>query len=93
MGVPFILEFKKHKNLICLKIGAISTIIGTFLGRYIFVYGGNAYPMSNRFGTGFEKYSEYEVAKEFIFLQSTPLRDTGSSRFYRCCFGCLYGFG
>ena len=48
-------------------MGAISAIIGTYLGRYVFVYGGNAYPMSNRFGTGFEKYGEYEQIKEFIF--------------------------
>lgn len=67
IGVPFMLEFKKHSSLIWFKIGAISTIIGTFLGRYIFVYGGNAYPMSDRFGTGFEKYGEYETVKEFIF--------------------------
>jgi len=68
VGIPFMLEFKKHRSSIWLKVAAISTILGTFLGRYIFVYGGNAYPMSDRFGTGFEKYGEYEVAKEFIFF-------------------------
>ncbi len=34
----------------------------------IFVYGGNAYPMSDRFGVGFEKYSEYEPVKDVIFF-------------------------
>ena len=42
-------------------------IIGTYIGRYIFVYCGNAFPMSDRFGTGFEKYGEYEQVKDFIF--------------------------
>jgi hypothetical protein len=68
VGLPFLLEFKKYSNLLWIIIGSISTIIGTYLGRYIFVYGGNAYPMSDRFGTGFEKYGEYENVKEFIFF-------------------------
>lgn len=34
----------------------------------IFVYGGNAYPMSERFGVGFEKYGEYESVKDVIFF-------------------------
>lgn len=33
-----------------------------------FVYGGNTYPMSDRFGVGFEKYSEYEPVKDVIFF-------------------------
>lgn len=68
VGLPFLLNFKKHSNLLWVTLGAISVVIGTYLGRYVFVYGGNAYPMSNRFGTGFEKYGEYEVVKEFIFF-------------------------
>jgi len=68
VGLPFLLKFKKHSNLLWVTLGAISVVIGTYLGRYVFVYGGNAYPMSNRFGTGFEKYGEYEVVKEFIFF-------------------------
>ncbi len=67
IGIPFVLEFKKNINKIWIIWGSISAIIGTYLGRYVFVYGGNAYPMSNRFGTGFEKYGEYETIKEFIF--------------------------
>ncbi|NKQ41879.1 MAG: polysulfide reductase [Sulfurovum sp.] len=68
IGLPFILEFKRHSSRLWIVIGAISIIIGTYLGRYIFVYGGNAYPMSDRFDTGFQKYREYEVAKEVIFF-------------------------
>ncbi len=68
VGLPFALEFKEHSNNIWIIIGSLSVILGTYLGRYIFVYGGNAYPMSNRFGLGFEKYGEYEQAKEFIFF-------------------------
>ena len=69
IGLPFILEFKKYKKHHLLVIlGSVSMILGTYLGRYIFVYGGNAYPMSDRFGTGFEKYGEYESVKEFIFF-------------------------
>ncbi len=68
IGLPFMLEFKKHSNRAWIILGAISIILGTYLGRYIFVYGGNAYPMSDRFGTGFEKYSEYEQVKEVIFF-------------------------
>ncbi len=67
VGLPFLLEFKKHSNNAWIVTGAISMIIGTYLGRYIFVYGGNAYPMSDRFGTGFEKYDIYAKIKEFIF--------------------------
>jgi len=68
MGLPFLLKFKKRTNLLFVKLGAVSVIMGTYLGRYVFVYGGNAYPMSNRFGTGFEKYGEYEMVKDFIFF-------------------------
>ena len=67
IGFPFILKFRTHLSPLWIILGAISTVIGTYLGRYIFVYGGNAYPLSNRFGTGFEKYGEYESIKEFIF--------------------------
>jgi len=67
VALPFMLEFKRHKSLVWASLGAISMIIGTYIGRYIFVYGGNAFPMSDRFGTGFEKYGEYEQVKDFIF--------------------------
>jgi len=47
---------------------AIFIIVGTYIGRFIFVYGGNAYPMSDRFGKGFEIYSQYDEVKDFIFF-------------------------
>ena len=47
---------------------AIFIIVGTYIGRFIFVYGGNAYPMSDRFGKGFEIYSQYDEIKDFIFF-------------------------
>jgi len=59
---------KKEINHFFIIMAAISIIIGTFIGRIIFVYGGNAYPLSDRFGSGFEKYSEYDVVKEFILF-------------------------
>jgi len=49
IGLPFVLKFKQHTNRLWIMIGAVSAVIGTYLGRYVFVYGGNAYPMSNRF--------------------------------------------
>ncbi len=68
IALPFALEFNDHSNNLWIIIASLSVIVGTYLGRYIFVYGGNAYPLSNRFGVGFEKYGEYEQAKEFIFF-------------------------
>ena len=59
---------KKEINHFLIILASISIIIGTYIGRIIFVYGGNAYPLSDRFGSGFEKYTEYDVAKEFIFF-------------------------
>ena len=67
IAFPFVLKFKKNIGSFWIVLGAVSTIIGTYLGRYIFVYGGNSYPLSDRFGTGFEKYGEYETIKDFIF--------------------------
>jgi hypothetical protein len=63
--------FKKDLNNFITIIASVSLIIGTYIGRMLFVYGGNAYPMSDRFATGFEKYGEYEPMKEFIFYAPT----------------------
>ena len=68
VAIPFSLLFKDYANKSLKVIAFISIIIGTFIGKIIFVYGGNAYPMNNRFGVGFEKYYEYEQAKEIIFF-------------------------
>lgn len=58
---------KKSTNSLML-LSSLLIIIGSFIGRFIFVYGGNAYPLSNRFGIGFEKYGEYDLVKEFIYF-------------------------
>jgi len=68
IGIPFMLLLKDFKNHTVKVIAALSLIFGTYLGKIIFVYGGNAYPMSDRFGVGFEKYGEYEATKTFIFF-------------------------
>ena len=66
--IPFALLFKHYMNRYFKYLAAASIILGTFLGKAIFIYGGNAYPMNNRFGIGFEKYYEYEEALEVIFF-------------------------
>ena len=68
VAVPFILLFKDYTNAFAKVLASISIIIGTYLGKMIFVYGGNAYPMSDRFGVGFEKYAEYEPVRDVIFF-------------------------
>jgi len=72
VALPFVLMvykiIKKETHYVMTGIAAVSMMIGTYLGRIIFVYGGNAHPMSDRIGTGFQKYSEYDMAKEFIFF-------------------------
>lgn len=67
VGIPFVLLFNSFMHNGFKIIASISIIFGTYLGKLIFVYGGNAYPMSNRFGVGFEKYSEYAPIKSVIF--------------------------
>jgi len=68
VAIPFALLFKDTTSSFAKVFASISIIAGTYLGRMIFVYGGNAYPMSDRFNVGFEKYSEYEQVKEVIFF-------------------------
>jgi len=68
VAVPFTLLFRDMTNSVAKVLASVSIIIGTYLGRMIFVYGGNAYPMSDRFGVGFEKYGEYEQVKDIIFF-------------------------
>ena len=68
VAVPFLLLFKDITNSFVKVLASVSIILGTYMGRLIFVYGGNAYPMSDRFGVGFEKYNEYESVKEVIFF-------------------------
>lgn len=66
LALPFLFVVKPGKPINTL-IASICVLIGGFVGRYLFVYGGNANPMSNRFGTGYERYDFYAVAKSFIY--------------------------
>ena len=66
LAIPFFLVLKPGKPLLTL-IASFSVVIGGFIGRYLFVYGGNANPMSNRFGVGYERYDFYGEAKSFIY--------------------------
>lgn len=68
VAIPFALLFRDFVDTFSKVAASISIIIGTYLGRLIFVYGGNAYPMSDRFGVGFEKYGEYEPLRDVIFF-------------------------
>jgi len=64
--LPFLLTFNKGKPILTI-IASISTIVGGYIGRYLFVYGGNANPLSDRFGTGYEKYNFYGVANSINY--------------------------
>ncbi len=66
LALPFLFIVKPGKPVYTL-FASIFVLIGGFVGRYLFVYGGNANPMSNRFGTGYERYDFYAVAKSFIY--------------------------
>jgi len=71
VGIPFVLLFKDVIHNGYKILASVFIIVGTYLGRLIFVYGGNAYPMNDRFGVGFEKYGEYETVKDVIFFMPT----------------------
>ena len=66
MTIPYLLMLRESKNIFTL-IASIFMIIGTYVGRYIFVYAGNAFPMSDRFGTGFEMYDQYAKIKDYYY--------------------------
>ena len=68
VAIPFALLFKHYMNIYLRVTAAVSIIVGTYIGKIVFLYGGNAYPLSNRFGVGFEKYFEYDEVKEVIFF-------------------------
>lgn len=67
LAIPFFLSLKKNNSNFIL-IASFSAMIGCFFGRYIFVYGGNSNPLSNRFGTGFEQYDFYAIASSFNYF-------------------------
>ena len=58
--VPLVLWLTKKPGAVL--IGAVSAIIGTFLMRQAFIYGGNIVPMTDRFGMGPEATGTYQVA-------------------------------
>lgn len=64
--LPLLLCLKAQKPLRTLIASALA-LVGGFAGRYIFVYGGNILPMSNRSGTGFEHNDIYGISKSVIY--------------------------
>jgi len=67
LAIPFVLFLIKQDVL-----AGILMAIGTFSARELFVYGGNAEPMTNRFGKGFEAISTYNVADVEKFVYDSP---------------------
>lgn len=65
-ALPLLLVMKPGKTGLTV-IASVCVLIGGYVGRFLFVYGGNAVPMSNRFGTGYETTDLYGVAKSFIY--------------------------
>jgi hypothetical protein len=65
--IPYLLMIRGCKSNWSVTLASIFMIIGAYIGRYIFVYAGNAYPMSDRFGTGFERYDMYAKVMDFIY--------------------------
>ncbi len=68
VGIPFVILFRRTHSIFWITVASIFIICGTYLGRIMFVYGGNAFPMSDTVGTGFQKYGEYEIIKDYIFF-------------------------
>jgi hypothetical protein len=64
--LPFLLLVKPDRSYII--PASISVIIGGYIGRYLFVYGGNANPLTNRFGVGYEKYDFYSLTTNFNYV-------------------------
>jgi len=67
LAIPFVLFLIKQDVLAGLLMA-----IGTFSARELFVYGGNAEPMTNRFGMGPEAFSTYNVAEIENFIYDAP---------------------
>jgi hypothetical protein len=67
LALPLLLLFAKQDFLAGLLIA-----IGTFSARELFVYGGNAEPMTNRFGMGPEAFSTYNVAEIEKVIYEAP---------------------
>ncbi len=66
MTIPYLLMLRESKNGLTI-VASIFIIVGTYIGRYVFVFGGNAYPMSDKFGTGFVKWGMYKQIQDVIY--------------------------
>jgi Ni/Fe-hydrogenase subunit HybB-like protein len=64
--LPLLLLIKKSNTLTMLA--SVLLIIGAYINRYIFVYGGNSVPMTDRAGTGFQADRAYESAAQVIYI-------------------------
>lgn len=64
LALPLLCTVRQGRPILTV-LASISVLIGGFVGRYLFVYGGNANPLSNRFGTGYERYDHYAAAQTF----------------------------
>lgn len=67
LALPFALIIKSTKTSMILLAG-ISAAIGGFIGRFVFVYGGSLEPLTNRFGTGYERYDVYGITSTFHYV-------------------------
>jgi hypothetical protein len=67
LALPFLFIVKPGEPIFTV-FASIFVLIGGFVGRYVFVYGGNANPMSDRFGTGYERYDYYALAQSFNYV-------------------------
>ena len=69
--IPLILWISKNNAIA--TIGAISSLVGTFLMRQAFIYGGNVYPMTERVdGLGPQANSLYQLAEVTSFAYIPP---------------------
>jgi len=60
LAIPFVLWLTKNNGL--RVVGAIAAIIGTFMMRQAFIYGGNIVPMTERVdGVGYQANSLYQL--------------------------------
>lgn len=57
--IPFVLYLSKKPSMVFL--GGISAVIGAFFMRYSFTFGGNIVPVTDRFNTGYEANSLYQL--------------------------------
>jgi len=69
--LPFILSSLSKSRAICT---AIFMIVGTYIGRFIFVYAGNAVPLSDRVGTGLQKMESMKLLKNLSLLHRICLK-------------------